>query len=134
PKLRRLRAVTPARHNWVDPASVFDHALYLAFGLDPLVGGVEFPPQPVRRPIQITERLVQRVLLRVCLGLLVFSGTLTLATDRGLGGRFGFAGVLASFFEVVPELVDAVFNSRDQVGDLRFWHRLSGRLPGSGSD
>jgi hypothetical protein len=50
---------------------------------------------------------------------------------RRLRGRFGVAGVLAPFLEIVPELVDAVFNSRDQSGPdsltdygVRTWYAM----------
>ena len=59
----RLRTVLAAHHDLIDLARVVEDVFHLGPGLHPLVGGVELPPQPVRRAVQIAERIVQLVFL-----------------------------------------------------------------------
>src|SRR5436189_3632297 len=79
PHPRRLRAVAAAREHLVDLAPVLDHSLDLALGLDPLVQRIELAAQAVRRPVQLTEGVVQRILLVAGCSLLAFAGLLLLA-------------------------------------------------------
>ena len=69
PQALRLRSVVAAHQHLVDLPRIVQHLFHLGARFHPLVGRVELAPQPIRRPVQVTERVVQLVFLLVSGGL-----------------------------------------------------------------
>src|SRR4029078_6503393 len=86
PQSGGLRTITAARQRLVDLPPVVDDTLHFGFCFDPPVGGVELSPQTVRRLVQLTEGVVQRVFLVAGSRLLTFSGALAFPPTRRLSG------------------------------------------------
>src|SRR5262249_13387604 len=78
PQTRGVSAIVAAGDRLVDLAPVFHHALDFGLRLYPRVCFVELAPQPVGRPVEIVERLIEGVLLRARVVLLAV-GCLALA-------------------------------------------------------
>jgi hypothetical protein len=61
PELRNGGTVIAARNRVIDSSSIVQHLLHLDLGLDPVIGGIKLPAEPICRPVQIIKCAVQPV-------------------------------------------------------------------------
>src|SRR4051812_8770546 len=116
----RLRAVLATRHDLVDLTRVVQDAFHLGTRFHPFVGGVEFAPQPIRRAVQISQRIVQLVFFVLGYCLLRLGRRAAAGTARSLRGLSAGLPVFSSVLRPFPEFIHAVLHFADAIGDLDF--------------